>query len=67
MSGTISLNEPIQSMPPVRCEVCGKYAEVIVTSDDHPLGERAFCDRHYDDWCNNEIELPAERIERLYD
>lgn len=49
------------------CDVCGKPCEVIATreKDDAYTPAHFFCQEHYDDWVNNEIEIPAERLEVL--
>lgn len=52
----------------MNCKVCGERATVIGTEfvfdeyDERKSIEHLFCEEHYKDWCNNEIELPAERL-----
>lgn len=55
------------------CEVCGEKATMIgmIEADDFDWEDnrhyirRYFCGQHYADWINNEIEIPAERLEIL--
>lgn len=57
------------------CEVCGQLATIIGTEriddrsdcDDARYEFHSFCQEHYQNWCNNEIEIPAERLEVLND
>ena len=52
------------------CEVCWENCTVAVVDEfvDDENAEvkyKYFCEQHYQDYCNNEIEIPAARLEIL--
>jgi hypothetical protein len=57
----------------MKCEVCGEEAVVFGMVEDKDFDwednrkyiQHPFCEKHYEDWVNNEIEIPAERLKIL--
>ena len=55
------------------CEVCGEKATIMgmLQVDDFDCFDNRhyishfFCEQHYNDWVNKEIEIPIERLEIL--
>jgi hypothetical protein len=52
----------------MNCEVCGEKAAYYIVDHnnaDPSIPEHSFCDRHYEDFIRNEIEIPSERLKLL--